>query len=230
MNRLKLILIVSTALLCQFINASEQDLYEFLWLDPDKHVFVLQNKQHKKAKKFFAQASYLNAVNVDFQESNGLGASIGYHFNEQLGIAIDAHFFNNSNNKAYQNILNVTNSEPFIRRPEQNISLNLLWTPFYGKINTFNKIFYFDVGLGVGLSRLGMSSNLNNVRDTNIINQFDRENYLGVNSKIFIKFHIDNRQFIGAEFNNTSYKGLGPRGNKTVDHLRYLNFSYGVSF
>jgi outer membrane beta-barrel protein len=230
MNKHILIFIISTIFLCPLLNAAEDDLYEFLWLDPDKHVFVLQNKQHKKAKKFFAQASYLNATNVDFQNSNGFGASIGYHFNEQLGVAVDAHFFNNSHSQAYQNILNVTNSEPFIRRPNQNISINLLWTPFYGKINTFNRIFYFDVGLGVGLSRLGMSSNLNNVRDTNVVNQFDRENYHGLNSKIFLKFHIDNKQFIGAEFNNTSFKGVGPRGNKSVEHLRYLNFSYGISF
>lgn len=34
------------------LRADEKDLYDFMWLDPDKKVYVLQNKVHKKAILF----------------------------------------------------------------------------------------------------------------------------------------------------------------------------------
>ena len=36
--------------------AAEKDLYDFLWLDPDKQVYVLQNKVHKKEHTIYANA------------------------------------------------------------------------------------------------------------------------------------------------------------------------------
>lgn len=50
------ILLVSIMLiLLQMSNAysGEENLYDFLWLDPDKSVYVLQNKTHEKKGSFY---------------------------------------------------------------------------------------------------------------------------------------------------------------------------------
>ena len=43
---------LATALVVLFVtkntHAGEKSLYDFLWLDPDKKVYVLQNKIYKK--------------------------------------------------------------------------------------------------------------------------------------------------------------------------------------
>ena len=39
----------------------------------------------------------------------------------------------------------------------------LLWAPFYGKINTFNKILYFDLFFGIGLATIGGKDNAETV-------------------------------------------------------------------
>ncbi len=36
-----------------FSLAGEKDLYDFQWLDPDKSVYVLQNKIYPKNKTFY---------------------------------------------------------------------------------------------------------------------------------------------------------------------------------
>ena len=47
---LTIVLIVGILGFPTVLPASEKDLYNFLWLDPDKKVYVLQNKIHKKSK------------------------------------------------------------------------------------------------------------------------------------------------------------------------------------
>ena len=45
---LALFLLLSLVLSTQAF-ASEKDIYEFSWLDPDKEVYVLQNRKYKKS-------------------------------------------------------------------------------------------------------------------------------------------------------------------------------------
>mgnify|MGYP000697543964 CR=1 FL=1 len=51
------------------VMATEKDLYDFLWLDPDKKVYVLQNKVHKKeAKKIQKYKRYENNITTIYRK------------------------------------------------------------------------------------------------------------------------------------------------------------------
>ena len=97
-------------------QADEKDLYDFLWLDPDKSVYVLQNKVFDKEHSFYLNAGYLRSSSADFQKTNGFGARAGFFIREDWGIEAFYHSLSNSEDEAFENIRQVNNVVPFVRR------------------------------------------------------------------------------------------------------------------
>jgi len=60
------------------VHAGEESLYDFLWLDPDKKVYVLQNKLYKKEHSFYFDACYISNFTSKFQDTNGFALKAGY--------------------------------------------------------------------------------------------------------------------------------------------------------
>src|SRR5690606_30883158 len=85
-------------------RASEQDLYDFLWLDPDKEVYVLQNKLYPKYQTFYFDIGYLIGLSNEFQDTNGIQLKGGYYFHEEWAVELQYMQYSNSDNSAYKNI------------------------------------------------------------------------------------------------------------------------------
>lgn len=216
-------------------RASEDDLYKFLWLDPDKSVYVLQNKLHPKSKTFYADIGYLMSLSGEFQNSKGFNFEFGYFFNENWAIELAGNLYNNSNNNAYNNLQSLKKGVPFIRRLNNTYSLFAIYSPFYGKINTFNKIFYFDWSFGVGLTKIGAESNATTVSDLNASTTFSSESYVGGSIKSQFKFYINKKIHLNIEYLRTTYRAPGPviEDIKGQDKWRAnsdLIFGIGFSF
>jgi outer membrane beta-barrel protein len=212
--------------------ASEDDLYDFLWLDPDKAVYVLQNKIHKKEKSLFLSGGYASSLNTDFQNTQGGTIEAGYWLNETIALSLQHAVFSSKNDEAYKNITRVNNIEPFVRRAQSYTNFWVHWTPFYGKINTFNKIYYFDVGFAAGIGSLNMESNLRTLDDTNVVGVYDAEKFTSLGAKGFIKFYPSPKTFISIELINNSYKASSPgnQNNKQIKHLRDFTLNFGFKF
>ena len=120
--------------------ADEKDLYKFLWLDPDKKVYVLQNKLFKKKKSIYTQLGYVAGLSGEYQDTSGLNFRTGYYLNEEWAIEGFYNSYSNKNNDAYDNIKRINQTVPFVRRFTSTYGLMGIWSPFYGKINTFNKL------------------------------------------------------------------------------------------
>lgn len=215
-----------------FAYGEETDLYDFLWLDPDKKVYVLQNKIFPKTKTIYFDIGYVTNDSSEFQDTNGGQVRIGYFFNEVLGIELNHAQYGSSNNSAYESVKAVNGLEPFIRRPLTSTSLFAIWSPFYGKINTFNKIFYFDWYFGLGTGAYKMETNLEKVVDPSTPSQFETESFVPIQLKSGLKFHINRRLHLGVEFINTNFQA-GSAENPNADDWKQSNdliFSMGVSF
>lgn len=213
-------------------KAGEQSLYDFLWLDPDKSVYVLQNKIYKKERNFYANIGYLENYTSKFQDTNGISLQGGYYFREDWGIELFFNQYSNKDNDDLENIRLVNESEPFVRRMKKSYGGLLIWSPFYGKINTFNKIFYFDWSFGAGLGEVQTESNLKSVTNERKSNTFKRESQLGGIAKTKLKFHLNENVHLGLEYMNTYYKAPGPKA-PSQDKLRTntdVIFSVGFSF
>jgi outer membrane beta-barrel protein len=215
--------------------ASEGDLYDFLWLDPDKKVYVLQNKVYKKERSFYFSLGYLYGMTNEFQDTYGGHLSMGYYFNEEWAFEVFGNKYKNSNNEAYENLTRINSSVPFVRRFESFYGGMVVWSPFYGKINTFNKIFYFDWSVGLGAGKVETESNALTAADPNVSTEFAKESYTGGALKTGLRFHATENIHINIEYLRTTYKAPGPTIEGRPGQERYrvnsdLIFSIGFSF
>lgn len=214
------------------IHAGEDSLYEFLWLDPDKKVYVLQNKLYKKEKTFYFDLGYMVNYTSKFQDTQGLQARAGYYFHEEWALEASYQHYENSNNGELRSIRRVNGIEPFIRRLNSSYGLNVIWSPFYGKINTFNQIYYFDWSFGAGLAQVNTESSLKTATSSALRNKYESEHYMGAVAKTNLKFHVNENVHLGIEYMNTYYRAPGPNDPKT-DTLRTntdIIFSVGFSY
>lgn len=214
------------------VRAGEKSLYDFLWLDPDKKVYVLQNKLYKKENTFYTDLGYINNFSSKFQNTNGFQIKGGYYFHEEWGIELFYNKYYNSNNDDYNNVRLINTAEPFVRRMDSTYGALAIWSPFYGKINTFNQIYYFDWSFGAGVARVNTTSNLKNVQNPSSDSKYEKETYTGAVAKTGVKFHLRENIHIGLDYMNTYYKAPGPKNPKR-DELRTntdVILSVGFSF
>lgn len=232
MLKLSMIALGLTLIFSKNTHAGEKSLYDFLWLDPDKKVYVLQNKLYKKENSFYFDLGYIANQTSKFQDTNGLSFKGGYYFHEEWGIELFYQQYNNSNNDDFRNVKLINEAVPFVRRLDSTYGAALIYSPFYGKINTFNKIYYFDWSFGVGYSKINANSNIKSVRIDNAPNKYEKETYNGGVLKTKVKFHVTENVHLGLEYMNTYYMAPGPKDPKS-DKLRTntdLIFSVGFSF
>ncbi len=212
--------------------AGEDSLYDFLWLDPDKKVYVLQNKLYKKENSLYFDVGYISNFTSKFQDTNGFALKAGYYIHEEWGLEVFYHQYANKNNDDFRNVRLINEAEPFIRRMKASYGAAVIWSPFYGKINTFNQIFYFDWSFGAGYAQVRADSNLKTVRLDNVPNSYEQEIYNGAILKTKLKFHLRENLHLGVEYMNTYYMAPGPQ-NPNSDKLRTntdLIFSVGFSY
>lgn len=213
-------------------KAGEESLYDFLWLDPDKKVYVLQNKLYKKEKSFYFDLGYISNQTSKFQDTNGFALKGGYYFHEEFGIELFYQQYSNKNNDDFRNVAAINGVVPFIRRMNDSYGAVAIWSPFYGKINTFNQIFYFDWSFGAGVSVVNTDSNINSVRILNAPNKYEKKSYTGGVLKTKVKFHLKENIHLGLEYMNSYYMAPGPKDPKN-DKLRTntdVILSIGFSF
>lgn len=225
---MKNVLIIVVLLLSLKSYGTEKDLYDFLWLDPDKSVYVLQNKIHKKKGSFYFDVSGIKDLSADFQKTYGMNVKLGHFFHEEWGVEFQYSTFSHKNNSAFDNIKALNGSEPFIRRFEDSFSLLGIWSPFYGKINTFNKIFYFDWMFGLGLSQINSETNINTVQNPNIPSRFDKESHTALTGKTTFRFYMNETWHLDLEYKTDMFMAPGPRQPNQDDFRTNSNLMIGI--
>lgn len=215
--------------------SAEKDLYDFLWLDPDKKVYVLQNKVHKKEHTVYANLGVGLGLSSTFQDTTLYHGNIGYYLTEEWALEGLYTGYNNKDNEALENLKRLNGSIPFIRKTKSNYGLIAKWSPFYGKINTFNKIFYFDWSFGLGAGKIETESNAKSVGNPAQANVYSSESYTTVIGKTELTFHATKNIHIGLGLIMNTYKAPGPTINNQVGSEKIRNnldsvLSVGFSF
>jgi outer membrane beta-barrel protein len=204
-------------------RASEESLYDFVWLDPDKKVYVLQNKLYQKEHSLYFDLGYISNYTSKFQDTYGFQGKLGYYFHEEWGIEVFGNYYNNVDNDDVKSVQIINQQRPFIRRLNLSYGLVGIWSPFYGKINTFNKIFYFDWSFGAGVVQINGEDNLEtsiqSISNPGIPDKFESKTFTGGVLKSTVKFHLNERYHIGIEYMNTYFAAPSPKDPKN-DKLR----------
>lgn len=212
-------------------QADEKDLYDFLWLDQDKKVYVLQNKLFHKARSVYIDLGYAFTQTGEYQSTSAIQGTLGYHFKEEWALEFLYNSYSNSDNEPLDQLRTINSRDPFIRRINSSMGLLGIWSPFYGKINTFNKIIYFDWSFGAGVAKIEGESNKDTVASG--VSSFRKESYTGAMFKSALKVNVTEHFHVKIQYLNTIYSAPGPTINGRVGEDKFRSNSdiiLGVGF
>lgn len=214
---------------------SESDLYDFLWLDPDKKVYVLQNKVYTKKHQFYASVGFIKGLNDNYQDSTGFQFKSGFYLHEEWAIELVYHQYSNKNNQNFKNLKEVNGAVAFVRKIQKKYGAFAIYSPFYGKINTFNKIIYFDWSFGIGLGQIQTASNATTVSNSSTADNYSTEKNTAILAKTALRIHVTKNIHLGIEYSRDNYQAPGPTlngipGVKSWRTNSEMAFSVGFSF
>jgi outer membrane beta-barrel protein len=217
--------------------ADEKSLYEFKWLDEGETVYVIQNKEHEKTGSIGFDLSFVDSASSPYQDTTGLSFGLTYYFSETFSMDFTYKQYNNSDNGDMDNLLSALLAEgeqevkPIIRKIDTAKLIHFNWIPFYGKVNTFNRIFFFDWGLGVGFGQFDTQGNWETFDQTNTSITYKKDVDTGFNIKSYVKFFTRGNITLGFEYNLTGVDTIkDPNGKKAVLYYSDIIGSIGYIF
>ena len=217
--------------------SAEGDTYDFSWLDPDKEVYVLQNRKYRKKGKLFFSVGGGVTTSGAFVDNYPLQARAGYFAREVIGFEFIYSRGNGKENQTAKDVRNVgvSGSHPFRRIVQNYMGGMFIWSPFYSKINTFNKILYADWTFGIGYGALEEKNNRRQVLRTGSPSQRGdvTENHNGILWTFGTKWYLSEMFDIRADLTTFHYQANKPArtAEKKIWYSNWdVTWSLGVRF
>lgn len=214
------------------IQGAENDVYDFSWLDQEKEIYVLQNRKFRKKNSVYIGGTVGRSVSGAFVDSSEYNLIAGYFFSEDWGIELSYTGAQGTKNKTYDAV-SAQGSVAFFRQIETATSAMLLWSPFYSKINTFNKIFYYDWMFGVGFANASTTDNRKEFSGGSDSNELVEEDNSGVAWMTAVRFYISQSWSLRMDFRGTHINADSAITGETDTEKRwnnYYNFNLGLNY
>ncbi len=217
--------------------AAERDVYSFSWLDPDKEIYVLQNRKYRKVDRLYIQAGYGFTTSGAFVDSSTMQAKAGYFFQEEWGIQFNYAKNSGKENDAAKSVRNPTGpsgSKPFRRIVDDYQVAMVVWSPFYGKLNTFNTIVYYDWILGLGYGKLNETNNREEFEGLFSPNDIS-ESHSVIAWEVALQFYLNRNYYVRLDLDAQHYKAQAEiaKGTNTEEawYSNYdISFAFGYTF
>ena len=212
--------------------AGTEDIYQFKWLDPDKKVFVLQEKTYENRRRVYFDLGYGTSRFSDFQDTSVIHADMGWYFAEEWGIELLYHSYSNSNNDSYKAVQRQVTVIPFIIKVESALGGLLVYSPFYGKLNTYNLIYYLDWSFGLGAASLDTQDNYASfVANSNNDLYVDKKRSAFI-AKTQVRFFVTKNFHLNLDYTSFFVKAPEPGTGGNEKYVRFGDFyaSLGFSF
>jgi outer membrane beta-barrel protein len=217
-------------------HAVADDDYNFSWLDPDKKIYVLQNRKFRKAGA--AHISVLGGMGLGetYRKAFQYQPRLGYWFNEDFGLEAFYTGRINSENGAYGSLARALGSgtSPYIREVNNQFGVLFNWAPWYAKINVFNTILYFDWYFSMGLGSMGTEVGPKTKAD--LPTQWKTENLFAVYLGTGHLFHLSEQFMVRLDFLAHFYSAAidggstatGASNDKAIFSNTTLNLGIGL--
>lgn len=212
--------------------ASETSVYDFSWLDQDKEIYVLQNRKFRKVKSLYVGGTFGKNLAGAFIDSTEFNISGGFFFTEAWGIEL-TYTQTQSKKNATSKGVNEQGAVAFSREINSTKSAMLLWAPFYAKINTFNKVFYFDWIFGLGLAQVSTTDNRNEFPGGQAADVLTKENLTGVGWMSGLRFYLSQSWSTRLDFRATHLNATTAVNGETDTAKKwahYYNLSVGINY
>ncbi|MEO7161584.1 MAG: outer membrane beta-barrel domain-containing protein [Bdellovibrionia bacterium] len=206
-------------------NADQSDEYSFNWLDPDKKIYVLQNRKYLKAGhpviSLMAGAGFSNPYKITYN----LDPRFAYYINETWGVEVFYTLTNNTDNSTLVALgLAAKNVMPQIREIRAQSGAMIHYVPWYAKINVFNNILYFDWYFGVGAGKI--SAFVDQRKSTDAPSNFVAQDLYGLFLSSGHEYHLSQNLLVRLDVSGAIYPA--PVSGFTGDSAWYSNFNFGL--
>jgi outer membrane beta-barrel protein len=228
----KIVLVLMTFIMSAAVFAAEKSLYNFSWLDNDKEIYVLQNRKFRKDGSFYVGATGAYNLSQDFLDAYGGTARAGYFFSEDWGIE-GVFGKNTSTENDTAKGVKEQGSFPFYRKIDSYMGAMVMWSPFYSKINTFNKVFYYDWMFGLGAASINTKDN-RNLFDTTASNPkaLTSESSVGALWNTGLRVYISEHWSLRLDITGLTYKANKTKANqanvKSTASKLFTNYDLGI--
>jgi outer membrane beta-barrel protein len=227
---MKTALLLFSFLVCSMVIASERSLYEFSWLDKDKEIYVLQNRRYRKAGNAYVGALGAKTISGAFIDAYGGSVRGGYFFKEDWGIEAVFGKSSGKENDAAKGV-EQQQAEAFFRKVDTYMGAMAMWSPFYSKINTFNKVFYYDWMFGLGLASVKFLDNRGEF-ETPENKSLTSVNAMGIIWNTGLRVYISDHWSLRIDFTGLHAKpeneNLSKNGNSITTSSLFSNYDLGV--
>jgi outer membrane beta-barrel protein len=226
-------LVLVTLIMSSVVMANEKSLYNFSWLDNDKEIYVLQNRKFRKDGNVYIGATAAYNMSQDFLDAYGGTVRGGYFFSEDWGIEF-LYGKNTSTENDTAKGIKEQSAFPFYREIDSFMGAMLMWSPFYSKINTFNKIFYFDWMFGLGAGNITTKDNrklFDTVAPQSERNQLTQESNVGAIWNTGFRFYINENWSLRLDFTGLTYKADKTKYNtatKSTSSRLFTSYDLGL--
>ena len=198
----------------------ESEDYNFSWLDPDKKVYVLQNRRYRKAMRpHLYVGGGLNLSNPFKTGYVGTGRA-GFWLSEQFGIEGFGAFFANSDSDTLVAIRQRSTVQPFVREIKTYFGGAFDWAPFYAKMNIFNNIVYFDWLFNVGAGVVNTENDRNTASSAAAARV--SESHFGIFFGTAMNFFLSKHFLVRLDLTGVNYGATGASGADK----RFMSFDF----
>ncbi len=204
---------------------SDKEEYNFNWLDPDKKIFVLQNRKYlKKGHPFLSVLGGVGFSNP-YRSTVNLEPRLSYFMSEYWGVDFFYTQIFNSSNSTFQALsVAAPNTLPFIREIRAQFGGEIYYVPWYAKINVFNSIIYFDWYFGLGAG--SVQSFVNTTQTSGAAANYVQDNLLGIFLSTGHLYHVSESFIVRMDMTTALYSAH--INGLTGDSTWYSNINFGL--
>jgi len=206
---------------------TEKDEYSFNWLDPEKKIYVLQNRRYLKGGRAFLSAMVGPGVSNPYRTTLTIDPRAAYYFNETFGLEVFYTIYKNQKNstvEALESTIGTGNTIPVIREVTAQYGALLHYVPWYAKINVFNNILYFDWYFSAGIGQVTADLDVRDTVGDDPV--FVKQQFMGFMLGTGHQYHLNESLSVRLDFGGSFYQApdFGETGPKSM----YTNFNFGL--
>lgn len=209
--------------------ADAADDYNFNWLDPDKKIYVLQNRRYLKAEHLLLSAGGGFASTSPYRNTYSIDGKMAYYVTEAFGFEVFySQFLNAESNLLAALKENSPNALPFVREIKAQYGGLLHWAPWYAKINFFNQIIYFDwfFSGGAGTISAALDKRSSTKAAANLVDEKLFALYLGTGHQ----YHLSQKMVVRLDVLGSFYQGTYINNSSDKTWFSNLNFGIGLGY
>lgn len=225
---MKVSLLFFIVILFPFAYAGEKSKYDFSWLDQDKEVYVLQNRKFRKDGNFHVSVLGGMTTSGAFTSANFVQGRLGYFFAEEWGVELLYSKNFSSENDTARAVYASSQVDAFVRKAQNYYGGMMLWSPFYAKINTFNKIVYFDWIFGAGAASFTDENNSNKINTTSNSNLPIEETNTGFMWEAGMRFYLSEMWSLRLNMTTVHYQATRAGRNSASEKTWFDNYDLGA--